>query len=268
MHEQGEYRQPLLLELPERFDLVCLGSSLFGYYAITLDAVRHLQAARCVFLYALNEDHFAFLRQFNPTAIDLNRTLYIDGAARADAYRNIINFVLAEARRGGVAYVSQGSSVFQTYTALELVRRARAEGLVASLLPGVSSLECLLTSIGLTEAIDELQIHTCEAVASCDARLDPRTPCFLFNVSAYAAAVVNMRGSLKRNEHPGALAALAKALMAIYPSDHPVLLMHLGPAGNTSVVASTIARLARDLAGAQPGITLYLRALRPEMRTA
>jgi hypothetical protein len=258
MGEPREDALPLLLERPEPFDLVCVGSSLSGYHAITLDAVRHMRVARRVFIYALNEDHLAFLRQFNPTVVDLNSTLYLDGAACADTYRDIIDHVLVESRAGGVAYVSQGSPVFQTYTALELVRRARAEGLAARILPGVSSLECLLAALGIAQPIDELQLYTCRAVAAGEARPDPRTPCLLFNVSVYAAAVVNTRGSRARQER---LIPLAATLAAIYPPDHPVSLLHLEPAGGLSVVASSIARLAGDLATARPGVTLHIRAV-------
>jgi siroheme synthase len=259
MPESRERCLPLSLAHPAPFDLVCVGSSLCGYHGITLDAVRHLQVARRVFVYALNQEHFDFLHAFNPSTFDLNQTHYVDGTGCLDTYRDIVDFVLVEARAGGVAYVSQGSPVFQTYTALELVRRARSEGLTARILPGVSSLECLLTAIGIDQQIDELQIHTCRAVATGAARLDPHTPCLLFNVSVYAAAVVNTRGNLMRRHR---LEALAASLRATYPSDHKVSVLHLNPSGGLSSISSTIAKLTEDLvAQAQPGVTLHIDSM-------
>ncbi len=250
-------------EPPPPFDLACMGSSLSGFFNITLDAVRHLQAARVAILYALNEEHLQFLTQFNANIIDLNRTHYIDGVACEDVYADIMDFVLAEARRGQAAYVQQGSPAFQTYTALELTRRARAEGLEARILPGVSSLECLTTHLGLAHSLNDLQLYHCASVAAGAVRIDPRAPLLLFNVSVFAAQVVNTRSGLMKRDR---LDALAAVLAGLYPPDHPVSLIHLKPDGGVRARASTVGRLASDIEAADAGITLHIAPLSPSRR--
>ena len=249
---------PISLPPPVAFDLACVGSSLTGYFNITLDAVRHIQAARTVFLYALNDDHLEFLRALNGNVVDLNRSHYIDGLACPDVYADIIDYVLDEARRGGVAYVHQGSPTFQTYTGVELVRRARREGLTACVLPGVSSLECLLCELGLTDQLDDLQIYTCRGVASGRSKIDPYNPCMLFNISVFAAEVVNQHVNLAK---PDKLEALMEVLVERYGMAHGVWRFHIRPEGGLDRDLLRVDGLDNVLHSGPSGLTLYLPAL-------
>ncbi|MET3304409.1 SAM-dependent methyltransferase [Bradyrhizobium diazoefficiens] len=246
------------VEKPERFDLACVGSSLSGYGNITMDAVRYIMAARVVYLYALNSEHLSNIQQYNPNIIDLNKSHYIDGTDCSIVYESVIELVLEDARRGGVAYVQQGSPSFLAFTSVQLLRRAATEGLKVCMLPGVSSLECLHAHLCRTYDIYDYQLYNCHSVVKGSAVPSPLSSLMLTNVSVYAAGVVSTHSNLL---DPIRLNVLVQKLLCYYDQNHPIFLLHLRPEGGIHVIQCTLTSVVDKLLDATPGLTMFIPPL-------
>jgi hypothetical protein len=64
------------LAVPE-YDLACVGTSIHGLGAFTLDAFACLACADVVYYYPPSVRHLNFIRRINQNIIDVNATLYV-----------------------------------------------------------------------------------------------------------------------------------------------------------------------------------------------
>ena len=176
-----------ILVEPAEFNLACVGTSIFGLTALSLDSIRYLAHADIVYCYPVTSAHLQFLREINPNIVDLNATLYRDGGSYADTYAAIVQEISGTiAHKKKVAYAQQGSPVFLAHTSIELARWARAKGYKVAIVPGVSSFECLLANLTLNHDLYDIQLYNCGSVVTGASNIDARVPCVLFNLASFA----------------------------------------------------------------------------------
>ncbi len=146
----------------------------------------------------------------------------------AEVYRQIVKRVLELGRRdAGVIYAVPGHPFVAEATGPEIARRARAEGLPLRVVGGLSFVEPVLAAVGadllpqctVTDALELAALH--------HPLFPPSQPALISQV--YSAAVA---------------AELKLTLMAVYPDEHPVTLVHA--AGTDDEVVETVALHAID----------------------
>jgi uncharacterized protein YabN with tetrapyrrole methylase and pyrophosphatase domain len=164
-----------------------------------------------------------FLEQLNPNTRSLHH-LYQLGESRADAYEAMTEEILKPVREGrdvcAAFYGHPGVFVAPSHEAL---RRARAEGFQARMLPGISAEDCLFADLGIDpsrygclsyEATDFL-VHA--------RRLDPTAAVILWQIGTVGSV------EAAAEAQPTGLAVLVERLLEDYPPEHEVTVYEASP---------------------------------------
>ncbi|HEV8630147.1 MAG TPA: SAM-dependent methyltransferase [Thermoanaerobaculia bacterium] len=143
-----------------------------------------------------------------------------EGRSRLEAYEEVVERILAPVRAGRqVCAAFYGHPGVFVHPSHEAVRRARAEGFTAFMLPGVSAEDCLFADLGVDPAL-----HGCQSFEASDfvvrrRRVDPRAALVLWQIGALGVTTYSVAPLWNA---PG-LALLVEALSEIYPAAHEVV---------------------------------------------
>jgi uncharacterized protein YabN with tetrapyrrole methylase and pyrophosphatase domain len=125
----------------------------------SLETLRTMQRAEKLFFAGNNFDGLGeWAKKLNPTAENL--VVVQQGVNRRLYYESWVENILEEVRAGRnvvvAAYGHAGLAVFFSHVA---IRRARMEGYSAKMLPGISSVDCLLADLGIDPGHYGIQIY-------------------------------------------------------------------------------------------------------------
>jgi Tetrapyrrole (Corrin/Porphyrin) Methylases len=185
---------------------------------------------------------------------------YRPGVPRAQVYEAMVEDILGAVRAGKrVCAVFYGHPGVYVQPSHEAVRRARAEGFEARMLPAVSAEDCLFADLGVDPGRDGWQSFEATDFVR-RRRPDPTAALVLWQVDAIG------RLDSTRDPNPEGLRALAERLARSYPPEHELVFYRASvyptvPGETTRLRLSELAALAEAPAG-----TLYvppLRAPRP-----
>jgi hypothetical protein len=208
-------------------------------------------------LYVLADPAAAtWLAALNPRARSL-AALYRPGVPRGQVYEAMVEEILGAVRGGKrVCAVFYGHPGVYVQPSHEAVRRARAEGLAARMLPAVSAEDCLFAELGVDPGE-----HGWQSFEATDfvrrRRPDPTAGLVLWQVDAIG------RFDSARGPNPEGLRALAETLARTYPPEHEVVFYRASvyptvPGEATRLPLSGLASLSEAPAG-----TLYVAPVRP-----
>lgn len=165
----------------------------------------------------------AFLEDLNPRARSL-ADLYEAGRPRREAYETMVDEMLALVRSGRrVCAAFYGHPGIFVYPGQETVRRATAEGLDVQLLPGISSLDCLWSDLGIDPASAGCQVY-----AATDLVLEARRPDTAATLILLQISVIGQPAHLEEPDW-SRLPVLVDYLLAYYPADHEVIAYEASP---------------------------------------
>ncbi|MDH5505928.1 MAG: nucleoside triphosphate pyrophosphohydrolase [Anaerolineae bacterium] len=135
---------------------------------------------------------------------------YDSGMDFPQVYERIIEQVLALGRRPqGVVYAVPGHPFVAETTAPEIARQARAAGIPVAVVAGLSFLEPTLAALGVDPLPQLSLVDALELVVAHHPPFPPSAPGLIAQL------------------HSQAIAAEVKiTLMAVYPDEHPVMLVH------------------------------------------
>src|ERR1700676_3415101 len=118
----------------------------------TIEARSHIEQADKVLFLVADPLAWSWIADLNPTAESLH-VFYERSADRMTAYIGMVEHILSRVRQGvkvcGAFYGHPGVFAFPTH---EAIRRARADGIEARMLPGVSAEDCLFADLGIDPA--------------------------------------------------------------------------------------------------------------------
>jgi len=204
----------------------------------------------------------ASIRKLNPAAKPLGH-FYQTGKPRIEIYEAIIARILGELEEHGDLCVAfYGHPGVLTYPAWESIRRARATGKRARMLPAISTEDSLFADLGID--IGRAGLQSFEAT---------RFLYYRYNFDASAGLLLWQLSVLGENEwnppHPGVrlrLKVLADYLQKFYPARHEVLLYHAPQHPTSRPLVERVALC--DLAKAEfvSISTLYVPPARPPQR--
>jgi hypothetical protein len=237
--------------------LTVAGSGLRIAGQVTQETLSEIVAADKLFHLVQDVVTHHWLEELNPSAESLYDS-YREGRDRRETYAEMVERILAPVRRGDrVCAVFYGHPGVFVFPAHEAVRRARAEGHPAAMLPGISAEDCLIADVGFDpgergcqsfEATDFLVRHR---------RHDPTSALLLWQIGNIG--VGDFRAEAYWN--PRGVERLAAVLAETYGRAHEVVVYEASP---YPIAEPTIHRCRLDELAAAPvtiGSTLLVPPL-------
>jgi hypothetical protein len=199
-----------------RLNVVGTGYLVAGQ--ITPQALACMRRADKLFYLVPDPVTCAWIEDLNPTAESL-ADAYGAEKERLDSYHEMVERMLAPVRRGlEVCAAYYGHPGVFTFPAHESIRRARAEGFEARMLPGVSAADCLFADLGLDPATDGCQMYEATDFLQRRHRFDPASPLILWQIGAIGISTCPTMPCAREG-----LRLLAEVLAREYPRDHEVV---------------------------------------------
>jgi hypothetical protein len=224
---------------------------------VTQEALAAIDRAEKLFHVVQDVLTAAWLAERNPTAESLF-PLYAEGRPRRATYAEMVERILAEVRGGRrVVAAFYGHPGVFVAPAHEALRRARAEGFAAEMLPGISAEDCLFAELGFDPGARGCQSFEATDFLLRRRRFDPTSHLVLWQVGGIGvrdfrrAALWSRRG----------LALLARVLGESYPREHEVVLYEASPYPTFPAQEVRLPLAALGAAGATIRSTLWVPPL-------
>ena len=225
--------------LPEGVYVVGLGTRAVAQ--ITLESHQIIAGLDCaVFLDGRGEVQ-AYLAELGVEACDVS-SIYAEEDARIEVYRAIADVVVEQARRfGRVGYLAPGNPNFLNVVVEILEARCAEEGIPFHLLPGVSSLDTVITDLRLPVGDVGMQCFDTTTFARLDPQIDPRIPLLLFEPGVYGESRIRYRRTPRRET----VRKLRDLLLERYAPSQRWILVSSSPSTSTAthLVWGTLDRL-------------------------
>lgn len=224
-----------------RGSLVVVGTGIRIGNQCTIEARHHMEHADVVFEVVGDQLAQEFLRALNENVVSLQH-LYGRDRARSDTYEAMIQTILAAVREGKrVCAAFYGHPGVYVYPSHESVRRARAEGFEAEMLPAVSADACVFADLGFDPGWIGCQSFEATDFVLNARKFDPAAVLMLWQI-----ALVGDRTLRVFESDPRRIQLLADVLMQDYPPDHPVTVYCAAtmPMGEAQVETLPLCRLA------------------------
>lgn len=209
--------------------LSVVGAGIRPGLQTTPEARALVEAATRVF-YLFNEPlGERWLLTIRPDAESL-ASCYRDGAPRIDAYSEMVDRLLGPVRIGDqVCAVFYGHPGVFVRPAHEAVRRARAEGYSAEMVPGISAEDMLFSDVGFDPAERGCQSHEATEFLLEGRRFEPTSALVLWQAGAIGEDLHRAQGYRSIG-----IGLLVEALLETYPPSHEVVVyeaneLPLGP---------------------------------------
>jgi len=138
--------------------LIIAGVGIAAVSQMTAEVRSHIRCSDVVFYHATSGVMAAYIRALNPNLVDLYR-YYGEAKIRRKTYIQMAELLLREVRKGRrVVAVFHGHPGFFVMAARRASAIAREEGYDVRLLPGVSSVDCMLADLSIDPGKFGLQI--------------------------------------------------------------------------------------------------------------
>ena len=198
--------------------LVVVGSGIqFGRH-VSERTLSEIQQAQVVFCLA---DPFALamITRLRPDTINLG-THYAPGRDRRETYRDIEAAIMREVRAGkAVCAVFYGHPGVFADVPHQVIRKTRAEGLIARMEPGISAEACLYADLGIDPGQRGVQSLEATHFLCFERQIDPQGLVLLWQVT-----LTGDWSCTRLEADRDGLKALVEKLMRWYPPDHEVIL--------------------------------------------
>ena len=139
-----------------------MGVGITAISQLTREVDDYIRRADIVYYHATTGVIAAHIRQLNGGAVDLYR-LYGEGKQRTKTYVQMAELMLREVRGGkSVVAVFHGHPGILVMATRRAVAIARREGFPARIIPGVSSVDCLLADLNIDPGVGGLHVLNAE----------------------------------------------------------------------------------------------------------
>jgi uncharacterized protein YabN with tetrapyrrole methylase and pyrophosphatase domain len=203
--------------------LTVVGTGIQLHSHLTAEARRALETADLVLSVVADPAMQLTLERINSDTRSLH-DLYAPGALRAEAYEAMTEEILRHVREGkNVCAAFYGHPGVFVAPSHEAVRRARAEGFEARMVPGISAEDCLFADLGVDPARSGCQSYEATDFLVSARRIDPTAALVLWQIGTV--------GSIEAatDAQPRGLAPLVERLLEHYPPEHEVTVYEASP---------------------------------------
>ncbi len=239
--------------------LIVVGTGIRTVGQMTSEAIAWVRKADKV-LYVISDPIAeAMIKDLNSAGAESLAGFYGPGKQRLDTYNEMIEHILACVRAGLVTCLAcYGHPGVFVYPSHQSIRRARAEGYSARMLPAVSAEDCLFADLGVDPGI-----NGCQSYEATDFLLNGRVIDTSSNVVLWQIGVVGDATFKPLGYDLSALPLLIERLCRYYPPTHPVYLYQAAvfPGCEATIIPVTVATLGT--APLSAGHTAYIPPARP-----
>jgi precorrin-6B methylase 1 len=199
--------------------LAVVGVGIAGPAHVTREALAEIRAARVRLFLVADFLSLEWLTTLFPGAENL-ADAYEVGKVRDLTYEEMTERILRPVRRGErVAAVFYGHPGVFAHSPHEAVRRARAEGHRARMLPGISALDCLFADVGVDPGAFGCQEWEATDFLLRRRRFDPCSGLVLWQIGVVGVTDFRTEELWSRD----GLGVLAEYLLETYPAKHEVV---------------------------------------------
>jgi hypothetical protein len=240
-------------------DLIIVGSGIRTVGQLTMEAIAWIRRADKVFYVIADPVGEEAVRKLNPRGAESLAGLYAENKLRTQTYREMVEVLLGSVHAGKktcfVVYGHPGVFVSPTH---EAIRRARAEGYKARMLPGISAEDCLIADFGIDMLAGSQAFEASDFLLHAR-QLDPACHVILWQIGGLGDA------TFKRHQFElRGLPQLVGKLLRYYHPQHTVYLYQAAmyPGVEPSIRGGPLAWLPQTMI--RPSETLYIPpAMRP-----
>jgi hypothetical protein len=196
--------------------LIVVGTGIRVVGQLTTEAIAWMRRADRLLYVVADPVAEATILRLNPTGAESLMPLYADGKPRLETYDMMASRILYCVRAGMLTCaVSYGHPGVFADPFHEAMRRARAGGYPAQMLPAISAEDCLFADMGIDPARDGCQSYDATDVLLHKRKLDPSAGVVLWQIGIvgdpqYRAGPYNL----------SLLPLLIKRLAKFYPPGH------------------------------------------------
>jgi hypothetical protein len=203
--------------------LTIVGAGIRPGLHTTREAIARIRSADKV-LYLLAEiTPVRWLQELNPSAESLE-DLYRPGRPFGEVYEDIVETILEHVRKPqDVCVVFYGHPGVFDRTSRDAIDRARAEGLGARMLPGITAEDCLYVDLELDPGASGMQ-----SFDATDFLVHHRTPDTTVPMILWQVGIVGGSRTTAEARRPG-LEILAERLSELYGPDHELIVYEATP---------------------------------------
>ncbi len=224
---------------PPGGSLTVVGTGIRAITQLTVESLAAMATAEVVFHVIGEPIQEDAVLAINPRSETLTG-YYVDGMDRWNTYEAMVQHILASVVSGvrTVAAFYGHPGVF-TYPSHESVRRVRAAGYPARMLPGVSAEDNLVADLGIDPG-DGSQAYETTDFLYRKSRIDPASHLLLWQVGSIGNVTYESAGY-----DMSLFPALLAKLLSIYPPSHRVTIYEapFHPNGRPRVVVVALAQL-------------------------
>lgn len=240
-------------------NLVVIGTGIRTIGQLTMEAVAWIRKADRVLYIVSDPVAEAMIRDLNPKGAESLFGLYSQDQHRMRTYEQMVERTLECVRAGEVvclaAYGHPGVFAYPTH---EAIRRARAEGFRARMLPGISAEDCLFADLGIDPASLGCQTYEATDFLINDRLIDPSSNVVLWQIGGlgnptFQSAHYELRG----------MPELLRKLYRYYPPLHRTVVYEAPIFPAAEPLMRTIPLCLLPYAGVTPISTLFIPPAAP-----
>lgn len=234
--------------------LVVVGTGIRTVGHMTMESVAWIRQADKVLYVVGDPVAELMLKELNPAGAESLTVMYAVGKQRIETYNQMIERTLECVRAGMITCLAcYGHPGVFVYPSHESIRRARAEGYSARMLPGISSEDCLFADLGVDPGISGCQSYEATDFLLNGRVIDPTSSVVLWQIGVVGDATFKTSGY-----DLSAMPLLIERLLSIYPASHPMYLYEAAVfhGCEPAIRQITVAELAYGPLSA--GYTLYI----------
>jgi uncharacterized protein YabN with tetrapyrrole methylase and pyrophosphatase domain len=234
--------------------LIVVGTGIRTVGHLTMEAVAWIKQADKV-LYVVGDPVAELvLKEMNPNGSESMTGMYAEGKQRIDTYNQMVERTLECVRAGMLTCMAcYGHPGVFVYPSHESIRRARAEGYSARMLPGISSEDCLFADLGVDPGINGCQSYEATDFLLNGRVIDPTSSVVLWQIGVVGDATFKAMGY-----DLSAMPLLVERLLKIYPATHPMFLYEAAVFHGCEPVIRKITAAELAYGPLSAGYTLYI----------
>jgi Tetrapyrrole (Corrin/Porphyrin) Methylases len=196
--------------------LVVVGTGIRTVGQMTVEAIAWMRKADKI-LYVIGDPIAeAAIAEFNSENAESLSGMYAEGKPRIQTYNEMVERILECVRAGMVTCLAcYGHPGVFVYPSHEAIRRARAEGYEARMLPGISAEDCLFADLGVDPGISGCQSYEATDFLANGRRIDPTSSVVLWQIGVVGDATFKKFGY-----DLSAFPLLIERLLQYYPPNH------------------------------------------------
>lgn len=234
--------------------LVVVGTGIRTVGHLTVEAISWMKVADKVLYVVGDPVAEATMAQLNPAGVESLSPMYAEGKPRIETYNEMVDRILECVRSGMLTCLAcYGHPGVFVYPSHEAIRRCRAEGISARMLPGISSEDCLFADLGVDPGI-----YGCQSFEATDFVVNSRTIDPTSSVVLWQIGVLGDSTFQKYFYDLSAFSLLVERLLQFYPPTHVAYLYEAAVFPNCEPVILPVSLCALSPLGLSAGFTLYI----------